>query len=383
VNGLDLAAGYADYMSGHRRWLHAHPEVGLALPLTHDYISSTLVGLGFRPERHDAGGVTVRIPGESDAGRVKVLRTDMDALPVTETTGLEYASRHPGSMHACGHDLHMATMLGAAALFRDHPPRTDVVLAFQPGEERDRGALATLEHDNLRFDEPAVAFAIHVNAAVEPGTVEYRPGVFMASADTFQLSLRGDGGHAAVPELAANPIDAGASFVDTLRQRVDAIRLDDTVLTITRFDSGVAANVIPAECRITGSIRYVRQPDRQRLGELVSHVAGEIAEVYGIRSGLEFAEGYPPLVCDEAFVSELEHAVRSGLPGIRLREMARPSMVTEDFAYFVQRWPGAMVYLGAATRGHRAFNHAATVVFDESAMVTGLALHALVANELD
>lgn len=382
VSRPELAARYADFMSGHRRWLHAHPEVGLALPLTHDYIWSALVGLGLRPERHDGAGVTVRVPG-SGAGRVKVLRTDMDALPVTEATGLEYASRHPGAMHACGHDLHMAMLLGAAALFRDHPPRTDVVLAFQPGEELDRGALATLEHDNLRFGEPAAAFAIHVNAAVEPGTVEYRPGVFMASADTFQLSLDGDGGHAAVPGLAGNPIDAGASFVESLRRRVDAIRLDDTVLTVTRFDSGVAANVIPAGCRITGSIRYVREPDRQLLRDLVTQTAREIAEASGVRRELEFTEGYPPLVCDKAFVSELEGAVRSGLPGVRLREMASPSMVTEDFAYFVQRWPGAMVYLGAGTRGHRAFNHAATVVFDESVMVTGLALHALVANDLD
>lgn len=383
MNGLELAAGYADLMSGHRRWLHAHPEVGLDLPLTHDHIGSALVDLGLPPERHDGGGVTVRIPGRSDAGRVKVLRTDMDALPVTEATGLEFESRHPGSMHACGHDLHMAMLLGAAALFRDHPPRTDVVLAFQPGEEQDRGALATLEHDNLQVTQPAVAFAIHVNAAVEPGTVEYRPGVFMASADSFRLSLRGDGGHAAAPELAANPIHAGVSFVESLRQRVDGVRLDDTVLTITRFDSGVAANVIPAECRITGSIRYGRDVDRQRLGELVSGTAREVAEAHGVRSEIAFADGYPPLVCDETFVSEFERAVGSGLPGIRLRRMTLPSMVTEDFAYFLRRWPGAMVYLGAATRGHRAFNHAATVVFDESAMVTGLALHALVANELD
>ena len=155
----------------HRRHLHQHPEVGLDLPQTHDYVASVLRDLGYEVEVHRAAGVTARVAGSAPDGTVSVLRADMDALPVTERVELSFRSLHEGAMHACGHDLHMAMLLGAAQVLADHPPRRDTVLAFQPGEEADRGALPLLEHTNLGFAGPATAFAVHVHALAPPGTI--------------------------------------------------------------------------------------------------------------------------------------------------------------------------------------------------------------------
>ena len=149
-DSADLQASLA-WMVEHRRHLHAHPEVGLELPDTHDHVLMTLRALGLDPEVRPGAGVSVRIVGHGHSGHVRVLRADMDALPLQEKKGLSFASQRPGSMHACGHDLHMAMLLGAARSFVTSPPRNDVVLAFQPGEESDRGAQRTLGHETLQL----------------------------------------------------------------------------------------------------------------------------------------------------------------------------------------------------------------------------------------
>ena len=372
---------YLPRMIEHRRRLHARPEVGLALPETHDYLASALEALALVPEIRPSGGLTVRLPGTARAGRVRVLRADMDALPLRERTGLPYASELGGAMHACGHDLHMAMLLGAAEMFQEHPPRHDVVLAFQPGEESDRGALEVLKHANLHLGDEASAFAIHVNAVLDSGVVAYRRGTFMGHGDWFKVVYTGPGGHASAPHLTGNPIEAIAEFVHRLSAVVADLGVrEHLVATVTEVLSGNTVNVIPTVGTVRGTLRTASLDQRTRLHEALTLAAAKAAVVRRVDHRAEIVEGYPAVVGDDDFVEALVEALRRAGLEEKLAPMAQPSMVIEDFAYFLQRRPGAMVYLGAKVGSTPSFNHSDDVLFDETVMTTGLALHALVAS---
>jgi amidohydrolase len=375
------AATYLSSMVKHRRHLHAHPEVGLELLATHDYIARSLRSLGLTPEVRPSCGVTVRISGRGTGGQVRVLRADMDALPLVENTGLPYSSRRRGAMHACGHDLHMAMLLGAAEQFVSRPPAHDVVLAFQPGEESDRGALALLEHENLRLPSDTETFAIHVNAIVPSGTVTSRAGTFMAYGDWFRVSFAGSGGHASAPHLASNPIDGMSAWVLRLHELVAELGLrEKLVATVTESTSGNTVNVIPTSGSMRGTLRTLSEGHRAELHARLEKTTVEIADRFGLKSGLEITAGYPAVINDPAFLDAVLAQLDAERPAAHSEIMASPSMVIEDFAYFLQRWRGAMVYLGAQVGSRKSFNHSDDVMFDEAAMSVGLALHSLVAD---
>jgi amidohydrolase len=375
------AKAYLPRMVAHRRHLHARPEVGLELPKTHDYLASALRSLGLAPEIHPAAGLTVRLSGTARSGRVRILRADMDALPLTERTGLPYASERGGVMHACGHDLHMAMLLGAAEMFRAHPPRHDVVLAFQPGEESDRGALEVLRHRNLQWGDEATAFALHVNAVMDSGIVAYRKGTFMAHGDWFTVVYTGAGGHASAPHLAGNPIEAVADFVHHLSAVVGQLRAKEhLVATVTEVLAGNTVNVIPTLGSVRGTLRTASLEQRALLHEGLERAAARAADARRVHHKAEIVEGYPAVVGDDDFTDALVGALQLEGLGEKLERMEQPSMVIEDFAYFLQKWPGAMVYLGAKVGSSPSFNHSDDVLFDEHVMTTGLALHGLVAN---
>lgn len=369
-------------MIKHRRHLHAHPEIGLELPATHQYIAAQLRALGFAPEVREAGGITARIRGRNADGRTRILRSDMDALPINERTGLPFSSEVPGAMHACGHDLHMAMLLGAAQMFAVEPPANDVVLVFQPGEEADRGALVVLEHETLRtLPADAVAFAIHVNAVIPCGVVTSRPGRFMAYGDWFRVTFEGPGGHASAPDLTANPIDAMSSWTHGLHEIVSDLGLrEPLVATVTEATSGNTVNVIPANGTLRGTLRTLSLESRSELLERLVMLTRGIGAAVGLNAALEVIDGYPAVINDTDLVAALAAAHDAERPGLPFREMPQPSMVIEDFAYFLRQWPGAMVYLGAQVESQTAFNHSDNVLFDESVMIVGLALHSLVAD---
>ena len=377
----ERAARLLPSMVRHRRRLHAHPEVGLELPETHAYIADHLRGLGLGPEVRPSAGVTVRIAGRDLGGRVAILRADMDALPLEERTGLPFASVTRGAMHACGHDLHMAMLLGAAELFVAEPPAADVVLAFQPGEEADRGATRVLEHSTLHLGSRAVAFAIHVHALVASGTVTSRPGTFMAHGDWFRVAFAGAGGHASAPQLTANPIDGMTGWVVSLQQLVAELgRREPLVATVTEMLAGNTVNVIPTHGSLRGTLRTLSIEQRSTLHERLAAMTAQVAGATGLTHDLAIVPGYPAVHNDPAFLGQLvaRHDLeRAEAPAV---PMPQPSMVIEDFAYFLQRWPGAMVYLGAQVDEATSFNHSDDVLFDESAMAVGLALHSLVAD---
>ncbi|WP_344257420.1 M20 family metallopeptidase [Terrabacter carboxydivorans] len=368
-------------MVTHRRHLHRHPEVGIELPDTHAYVARTLTDLGLDVETHPAAGVTARVTGTDPNGVVSILRADLDALPVTERTGLDFASETPGAMHACGHDLHTAMLLGAAKVLADHPPRRDTVLVFQPGEESDRGALAVLQHASLDL-AAATAFALHVHATADPGTVLCRPDVFMAFGDWFTIELAGPGGHASQPHLVGNPIDAAGEITAELR-RVTAELSDSelVVATVTESRIGNTVNVIPSSGRLRGTIRSLSPQSRSSLIDRMHQIVADVARALELQGDLTIHEGYPAVVNDAAFTGRLVEQLEQ-LDGLSVARMTEPSMVIEDFAYFLQRWPGAMVYLGARGAGNTSFNHADDVVYDESVLTIGAALQLLVADGL-
>lgn len=380
IDRWQQAAGHQDWILAHRRRLHQQPEVGLALPDTHAYVAAVLADLGLRPEVHDSAGVTAVIRGR-ETGRPVVLRADMDALPVREESGLPFASQRDGAMHACGHDLHMAMLMGAARCLVEEQPRRDTVLVFQPGEESDRGAVPTLaRHANLRLDD-AETFAIHVHATWPARTVFHRPGVFMAAGDWFRITFSGPGAHASQPHLAGNPIVAGADVVHGLRAAVAELSADEhLVATVTESLMGNTVNVIPAEGSLRGTLRTLSTERRSALVSRLRDVAERAAKDADLSVSVEIVEGYPPVVNDASYDDRLVAALRQA--PVEARPMADPSMVIEDYAYFLERWPGSMVYLGAQVPGHDAFNHAADAVFDEGVLPVGTGLHLLAADGL-
>lgn len=381
MSRVEQARAVQNWMVARRRELHEHPEVGLELPRTHDYIERILAELGHVVESHPAAGVTVRVRGTAPDGIVSILRADMDALPVSERTDVPFRSMEQGVMHACGHDLHMAMLLGAAKALADRPPRRDTVLVFQPGEESDRGALAVLEHDNLKVEGRATAFAVHVHALAEPGAIMCRPGVFMSFGDWFTVEFRGPGGHASQPDLVGNPVEAGAEIAMRLRTLAAEVGMGEHVVaTPTESLIGNTVNVIPATGRIRGTIRTLSAGTRGRLIDGMRELVSSVADRHGLTANLTVHEGYPAVVNDADFMGRFEQRIGETELATGITPMPEPSMVIEDFAYFLQRWPGGMVYLGARGDGNTSFNHADDVVYDESVLSIGAALHLLVAD---
>jgi amidohydrolase len=367
-------------MIGHRRHLHAHPEVGIELPRTHEYLAKALAALGLRTEVISGAGVSTLISGTDKSLTPIIFRADMDALPIIEDSELEYCSTNHGAMHACGHDLHMATLLGVAEDLVANPPMRDVILAFQPGEESDRGAKQTLQHKNLQIDD-AETFAVHVNAVLPTGQISYSRDVFMAFGDWFELTIEGPGGHASAPERAGNPIQFGSQFEEGIVRIAQELTTDDSrvVATVTEFLSGNTVNVIPTIGSLRGTVRTVSVGQRENLHQLMHDLNEELAAKLGLSARLTITEGYPAVVSDRKFIeSFLTTAGKNGY-GSKLVEMNEPSMVIEDYSYFLHKWPGAMVYVGAAEGDEPAFNHSASAQFNEQAMETAFGLFRMLA----
>jgi len=362
-------------MVRHRRHLHQNPEVGIDLPDTHQYVVEQLQTWGLAPEFHPSAGISVLIPGAVRTMTPMVFRADMDALAVQENPDIPFRSARDGAMHACGHDLHTATLLGLAEDLVDRPTDRDVVVVFQPGEESHRGATKVLEHKNLQL-KSAEAFAVHVNAVMPTGSIGYSRGTFMAYGDWFLLDIHGPGGHASSPERAGNPVRAGSQFVEELVSIAQELSIPGgrVVATVTEFLSGNTVNVIPTYGSLRGTMRSVTESQREELHTRMHELCKRLAGLNNMEISLSITTGYPAVISEPDFMSAFLGAVeREGL-GDRLEEMEHPNMVMEDFSYFLHRWPGAMVYVGAAVGENPSFNHSAGAQFDEDAMKTSFAV---------
>ncbi len=372
-----------------RRSLHRRPEIGNDLPATRETVLAALEGLPLELHLHETTSGIVAVLEGGLPGPAIVLRGDMDGLPMPEDTGLPYASEVHGAMHACGHDLHTAMLVGAAKLLsaRRGQLAGRVVFMFQPGEEGHHGAQIMLDEGLLEVVDPAPtgAFAIHVTALYESGTVHHRPGPLMASADEMYVTLTGRGGHASAPYLAQDPIPVAAEIVlateTALTRRISV--LDPAVVTFARIAAGTTHNVIPETAELSGTIRALSEDTRTQVHEMIERVATNVAAAHGVEAHLRIRPGYPVTVNDDAF-SQLVTDVATDLAGEdAVTPLPYPIMGAEDWSYVLQKVPGAMVFLGACppelVPGEAPNNHSNRVRFDEAAMATGVALYAAVA----
>jgi len=373
-----------------RRRLHRRPEIGLALPETQALIAADLKGLGLKPSLgRSLGSVTTVIEGQRP-GPTTLLRADMDALPLAEDTGLEFASEVPGAMHACGHDTHVAMLLGAARLIIDRRAELAgrVLLMFQPGEEGYHGARLMLQEGLLETgtaDPVTGAFAIHIGTRYESGTINFRAGAQLASGDTIRITVHGRGGHASAPHLAVDPIAIAAHIIIALQtlvtRGVDAF--DPAVITIANLAAGTTTNVIPETAFMQGTMRTVSAEQRAAVKERLRTVVEGVAGAFGATADLDIEPGYPVTVNDPSFGEVIREAATGLIGEERVKMMPAPIMGSEDFSYILEQVPGAIVFLGATPAGvdPRTVpqNHSNRVVFDEQAMAVGAALYASMA----
>lgn len=372
-----------------RRALHRHPEVGNDLPMTRATVLDALAGLDLDIHLHDSTSGIVAVLRPGGDGPAIVLRGDMDALPMPEDTGLPFASEVDGVMHACGHDLHTAMLAGAARLLTERRDELagPVVFMFQPGEEGHHGARFMLDEGLLDVVDPAPtgAFAIHVTSWFPSGTINHRPGPQMASADTVNVRVRGRGGHASAPFLAADPIPAAAEIVlaveTALTRTVNPF--DPAVVTFAHIAAGTTHNVIPADAFLGGTMRTFSPETRGAVQALVRRVAAGVAAAHGVESDVWFEGGYPVTSNDAAFTAFLDQVAGDLVGPDAVVPLPAPIMGAEDFSYVLERVPGALTFLGACPSdlvpGQAPGNHSNLVRFDEDVMATGVALYAAVA----
>jgi hippurate hydrolase len=377
-----------------RRRLHRRPEIGLDLPETQAAVLEALDGTGTEITLGEGCTSVVAVLEGAHPGPTVLLRGDMDALPMTEATGLEFASEVDGAMHACGHDTHTAMLAAAARMLASHRDRLHgrVLFMFQPGEEGHFGARVMLEEGLLDVAPPvAGAFAIHITSHERSGVISSKAGTIAASADTLHIRLAGRGGHASAPALALDPIPAACETVLALQTMVTRrIRVfDPAVVTIARIEAGTTDNVIPETAELEGTVRSLTPRTRSYVLQEARRVAEGVAAAHGISAEVVVEDGYPPTVNDDDMARFALDTARELLAdaGDDLVETRRdPVMGAEDFSYVLERVPGAMVRLGMAPPGveYAPGNHSNRMVVDESAMATGIAFHAAVAlNFLD
>ncbi|MFF3057529.1 M20 family metallopeptidase [Streptomyces sp. NPDC057909] len=368
-----------------RRALHREPEIGLELPLTQAKVLAALDGLPLEITLgKQLASVTAVLRGALP-GPVVLLRGDMDALPVQETSGLPYASEIPGVMHACGHDLHTAGLVGAVRLLcerRDALAGT-VVFMFQPGEEGDAGARVMIDEGVLEAagTRPVAAYALHVASALLPhGFVSTRPGPILAAADVLDVTVRGRGGHGSSPHSALDPIPPACEAVTGLQtmvtRRFDAF--DPVVVTVGSFHAGTTHNVIPDEAVFSASIRSFSAEARARVHEEAPRVVRGIGESHGMIVEAVVDEGYPVTVNDPAEAAYAADTAGQLFGAERYFELPNPIAGAEDFAFVGQHIPSAYLMLGACPAdldpATAPYNHSPEAVFDDSVLGDAAAL---------
>lgn len=368
-----------------RRRIHQSPELGLELPRTRQAVLDALDGLDLEISTGGRTSAVVATLRGARPGPTLLLRADMDALPMKEDTDLPFASQRDDAMHACGHDAHVAMLAGAAQLLarRRDEIAGSLKLLFQPGEEGFAGAKVLID-EGLLDTEPKVdaAFAIHVDSLLPAGAVATRAGALLAAADLLSIDLTGKGGHASMPHLAVDPIPVACEIVMALQsfvtRRVDAF--DPAVVTITRLTAGSAGNVIPESANLLGTIRTISERTRREVHEGVRRLATGIAQAHGVEAKVHLLSGYPPTLNHDAFTGFARETAARVVGDERLIDMRAPIMGAEDFSYVLQRVPGAMVFLGVRPlEGATAPLHSNRMRLEESALATGVVLHAAIA----
>lgn len=384
---LREAKALQEEIKSHRLWLHTHAETGFDLTETKPYVKSALMKMGYTVQECGKAGLvtTVGKPG----GKVILLRADMDALPIAEEADVDFACQN-GRMHACGHDMHTAMLLGAAKILKAHESELDgmVKLMFQPAEEIFEGSKDMIASGVLENPTPDAALMIHVAAGMPlpAGTVVVSaPGVSAPAADYFTIRVHGKGCHGSAPQNGIDPLTAAAHILIAL-QEIHARELsasDEAVLTIGTFHAGEAGNVIPDTATMGGTIRTYDEKTRAYLKERMTAIAKNVAEAFRATAEVSFGSGCPTLVNDKALSETVTGYLKDLLGANRAFTTAelnggKPARGggSEDFAYVSHEVPSLMLALAAGepSKGYVYPQHHPKVKFDESVLSTGAAV---------
>lgn len=347
-----FSASDREFLVRLRRSLHQHPELSWQEHQTQRRLREALASIGLTDVRDIGGtGLLVRIAGSNSDGPAVAVRGDIDALPITEATGLEFASATPGVMHACGHDMHAAWAVGAGMLLARTPAVGEVRVFLQPAEELGEGAPKLIEEGAL--DGVAAVFGAHVDWRFTVGEVVADAGPLAASTDSFDITFHGRGGHGARPQDTLDPIVGMASFVCDV-QTIVSRRLDPSlpgVVTVGQLEAGSAPNVIPESARCTGTLRATTPASRMLLMQELERLAHAVAASHRLTASFTLREGTPPLVNSPRGAGWAQTAVRGLLGDGALRSLALANMGGEDFAFYTERTDGCFLRIGTQREG--------------------------------
>lgn len=343
-----------DYIVGIRRELHQIPEIGIDLPKTRAVVLRELDNMGIEYVCSNIdSSVVATIKG--NPGKIVALRGDMDALKIIEKNDVDYISKHPGCMHGCGHDAHTAMLLGTAKILNENKTELNgtVKLLFQTGEEISKGAKIIVKEGHL--DDVDAVFGIHIGSILGPniktGTLIAVPGNIMASFDRFIIKVKGIGCHGSTPEKGIDPINI-ASHIVLSTQEILARELPATqpaVVTFGKFCGGDVYNVIPSEVELEGTIRALDQEVREKIVRRIDEIAVGVAKTFGGEIEFEMDWGAPPVVNDDAMALLAGNAAKEALgEDYVITEVDKPNMGGEDFAYYLEKVPGAFMFLSSA-----------------------------------
>jgi len=361
-----------------RRDLHAHPETGLDLPRTQAAVLQALSDLDLEVSRGEGLTSVTAVLRGGRPGPAVLLRADMDALSLTEATGLDYASRTPGAMHACGHDLHTAALVGAARTLAEHRDRLagDVVFMFQPGEEGWDGAGRMIAEGVLDAagERVRAAYGLHVRSYETPrGVFRSRPGTIMGATDSLTITVNGKGGHASRPHAANDPVPVAAQIITSLQTMITRKfdPFDPVVVTITSVQAATVANIIPERAELGGTIRTFSETTRARIRAEITRLSEALALAYGMTAEAVFTDGYPVTVNDADEYEFAAAVVRDALGPDRFDPLTGPVAAAEDFSRVLNEVPGCFLFLGATASDDPAnapSNHSPHAVFDDSVL---------------
>ncbi|GLY70654.1 M20 metallopeptidase family protein [Amycolatopsis taiwanensis] len=378
------ATGMLDDLVALRRELHQIPEIGLRLPKTQDMVLAALDGLPLEISTGTGLSSVTAVLRGGKPGPTVLLRGDMDALPVTERSGVSFSSRHEGAMHACGHDLHTAGLVGAARLLsaRKDELSGDIVFMFQPGEEGWDGAGLMIEEGVLTSAGRPVdaAYGLHVSSASEPnGMFAGRPGPLMAASGGLFVRVIGSGGHGSAPHRALDPVAVACEMVTALQtmvtRRFDVF--DPVVITVGQFHAGTRRNIIPDDATFEATVRSFSAEAAERVAETAVRLCQDTATAYGLKAEVTFEPEYPATVNNADEHDFLADTVREVFGEERYHLMDNPLSGSEDFSRVLNEVPGAYVFLGACCSDDpetAPYNHSPLAAFDDGVLADGAAL---------
>lgn len=363
-----------------RRDIHAHPELGFEEHRTAACIAAVLRKNGIAVHEGIGGTGLVGVLKAGNGTRTVGLRADMDALSIEERTNLPWASTHPGKFHGCGHDGHVAMLLGAAqALARDPDFSGTVHFIFQPAEEGLGGARQMIAEGLFdRFPCDRV-YALHNWPGLPAGTISTRPGAIMGAADKFTIIVEGRGGHAAIPQDTPDAILAAASLVQQANTIIarNVPPTEAAVLSITEIEGGHAHNVLPAKVRIGGTVRTFNPQVQDRIEQRLHQVLHGIEASFEVRASLHYDRYYPATINDAAAAADALEVAAS----VAKAELApEPAATSEDFSFMLQQRPGAYIWLGQGTGENSPPLHNPQYDFNDNVMETGIRLHVALAR---